>query len=367
MDAIGQLAGGIAHDFNNLLGVILGHNEILLDELRQDGEQKRRAEEVKEAALRAAALTNQLLAFSRKQMLEPEVFDLNRLLLETEKMLRRLIGEHIELVAVPWPTAATIRADPNQWQHVILNLALNARDAMPEGGKLTIKVERADLATESSAVPPGRYCLLSVSDNGSGMDIGTQARIFEPFFTTKPKGKGTGLGLSTVYGIVKQSGGHIAVDSLPGRGTTMRVYVPWIDEPAKIAPKPAISSPQGKETVLIVEDEAAVRELACECLKRKGYQVLDAPSAIEAVAICSQTEPKIDLVLSDVLMPGMGGRELAEKLRRLRPAIKILYMSGYIDDALAADDVLEKETAFIQKPFTPTTLAHKVRQVLDNR
>jgi CheY-like chemotaxis protein len=282
-------------------------------------------------------------------------------------MLRRLIGEHIDMLAVPDSSPATIRADPNQWQQVILNLALNARDAMPVGGRLTIKVERADLALESSAIPPGQYCVLAVTDNGSGMDAMTQARIFEPFFTTKAQGKGTGLGLSTVYGIVKQSGGHIAVDSRPGRGTTMWVYVPWIDAAVKVAPKPVVSSPQGTETVLIVEDENGVRALARECLERKGYRVLDAPNAAEAVQICSQGEPAIDLVLSDVMMPGIGGRELAEKLRRLRPAIKVLYMSGYPDDALVRHDVLEKETAFIQKPFSPAALARKVRQVLDDQ
>jgi two-component system, cell cycle sensor histidine kinase and response regulator CckA len=367
MDAIGQLAGGIAHDFNNLLGIILGHNELLVDELREDGERRRRAEQVKEAALRAAALTNQLLTFSRKQVLEPEVFDLNHLLMDTEKMLRRLIGEHIDIEAVPSLSPATIRADPNQWQQVILNLALNARDAMPDGGKLAIKIERADLALETSGIPPGHYCVVAVTDNGTGMDSLTQARIFEPFFTTKPQGKGTGLGLSTVYGIVKQSGGHIAVDSRPGRGTTMRVYAPWIDAPAKPAPKPLLGSPEGTETVLIVEDQPAVREVARECLQRKGYRVLDTSSASEAIEICSQAEPKIDLVLSDVVMPGMGGRELAEKLRRLRPAIKVLYMSGYPDDALVRHDVLEKESAFIQKPFSPATLARKVRHVLDGR
>ena len=371
MEAVGQLAGGIAHDFNNLIAVILLHSELMLRHLVQDSDVRRRAEEIRKAADRAASLTRQLLAFSRKQVLQPRVLDLNAAVAETNKMLRRLIGEHIELVTVTEPGLGKIKADPGQLEQVIMNLVVNARDAMPKGGMLAIETANVELdenyAGRHIAVQPGRYVMLAVSDTGKGMDAEEQARIFEPFFTTKEQGKGTGLGLSTVYGIVKQSGGNIWVYSELGLGTTFKVYLPRVDQDVEQVEPGAAQTllPQGTETVLLVEDEEMIRQAAREILEVNGYRVLEASSGKEALVICRMHEGPIDIMLTDVVMPQMGGRELAERLKPLRPAMKVLYMSGYTDDAIAHHGVLEAGTAFLEKPFSARALAQRVREVLN--
>ncbi len=374
LDAIGLLAGGVAHDFNNLLGVITGYAELAATQLPPDlGRVRQYVEEIRRAGERAAALTSQLLAFSRKQLLQPRVTDLNAIVLDVEKLLRRLIGEDIDLVTIAQPGLDRVRVDPPQIEQVILNLAINARDAMPRGGKLTLETANVLLDEEyvrlHREAKPGPHVMLAVSDTGYGMDMHTQARIFEPFFSTKGPGKGTGLGLATVYGIVKQSDGSIWVYSEPGQGTTFKVYLPRAeaaagDLDARIE-APAPPPPRGWETVLVVEDEETLRDIVREGLTAAGYAVLEARHAGEALRVCDQHRDPIHLLITDTVMPGLGGRELAQRVKTHRPEIKVLYMSGYTDDTVVRHGVLTEQVAFLQKPFSLDSLARKVRAELD--
>jgi PAS domain S-box-containing protein len=372
MEAIGRLAGGIAHDFNNLLGVVLGHTEILEEFAGRDRRLQRSVEAIQSATQRAAALTTQLLAFSRKQMVEPRILDLNVAVREIEKLLRRVIGEDIELIIRVQPGAGTIQIDPGQLDQILMNLVVNARDAMPNGGKLI--VETSSVALDDSYVgqhlgaAAGPFVLLSISDTGCGMDQETLSHIFEPFFTTKEKGKGTGLGLSTVYGIVKQCGGYIMAYSESGRGTTFKVYFPRV---SGVPEAPRASSrraeiPGGHETVLLVEDETALRELTLGLLETAGYTVLEATNVEDAIRLAESAHHKIDLLLTDVVMPGMDGHELSRRLTSKFPTLKVLYMSGYTDDVIAHRGVLNGGTTLLQKPFGRAGLLGKVRQVLDS-
>ncbi|GIK43103.1 MAG: hypothetical protein BroJett011_69360 [Chloroflexota bacterium] len=373
MEAVGRLAGGIAHDFNNLLTVITGYTGLLLDKFADEEDSHRKdIEQINQAAKRAASLTRQLLTFSRQQVLQPTVLNLNEVLSNLEKMLRRLINEDIDLVTVLGKGLGQVKADPGQMEQVILNLAINARDAMPKGGKLTIETANVELdyayARRYVGVIPGRYVLLTVSDTGAGMNEETQSHIFEPFFTTKALGQGTGLGLATVHGIVNQSNGHIWVYSEPGHGTLFKVYLPRVDETTEpIEGGPASPQPvPATETILLVEDNDLVRELADIILRRNGYSTLLASHGAEAIQLSQQHQEDIHLLLTDVVMPGgMGGRQLAEYLAPLRPTMKVLYMSGYTDDAIVHHGVLDWGKAFLQKPFTPAMLVSKVREVLD--
>ncbi len=372
MEAVGRLAGGVAHDFNNLLTVITSYSQLLLDDF--DAEDARRAdlEEIQKAAAGAATLTRQLLAFSRQQVLEPKVLDLNTVVAGAGKMLKRLIGEDVDLVTDLAPDLGAVKVDPGQVEQVVMNLAVNARDAMPEGGKITIATANAELESthtqEHSVVSAGAYVLLSVSDTGIGMDDRTQARIFEPFFTTKEKGKGTGLGLATVYGIVKQSGGFIWVYSEPGHGTTFKIYLPRVTETP--LDQPFGGSPEalhGTETVLLAEDSAGVRAVARKALMRNGYSVIEASDGQSALELAATHSGPIHLLVTDVIMPEMSGRQLADRLRDERPDLLVLFVSGYTDDAIIRHGILEPGIAFLQKPFTPEALARKVRAVLDER
>lgn len=373
MEAIGHLAGGVAHDFNNLLNVISGCGELLLDRVKGDESLCRYAEEIRKSAYRGASLTRQLLAFSRKQVLEPKVLDLNDLIHDVEKMLRRLIGEHIEITTGLSSELGRVKADPGQIEQVLLNLAVNSRDAMPNGGCLTIETANVELEADCDRFgmdcPPGSYVMIAVRDIGVGMTEETRAHLFEPFFTTKPRGQGTGLGLATVYGIVKQSGGCIAVSSKPGRGTAFRIYLPRTETPAAVSSHREVeaAAPRGSGTVLVVEDEPAVRELVREFLEESGYRVLDAGGGPAAIELLQQHAGAIQLLLTDVIMPGMSGRELADRLTALRPGLKVLYMSGYTDNEIARQGVLEEGTHLLQKPFTRSALAAKVRELLEDR
>jgi two-component system, cell cycle sensor histidine kinase and response regulator CckA len=369
MEAIGRLAGGIAHDFNNVLSVVLSYCDLMLDQVPAKSPLRGDLEEVRRAGERSATLTQQLLAFSRQQVLQPRVLDLNDVVGGMRRMLQRLLGEDVELELRCAPRLDKVRVDPVQIEQVLLNLAVNARDAMPAGGRLTIETDNVELdarfAAEHLGVRPGPHVILAVSDTGMGMDSETRARIFEPFFTTKEKGKGTGLGLSTAFGIVKQSGGSIWACSEPGKGATFKVYLPaTLDAPDSLpAPQPAFKL-KGSETVLIVEDEDQVRLLAAGILRKFGYRVLEARMAREAIAVAKAEEGPVDLLLTDVVMPGMAGPVLAEKLVAMRPGLQVLFMSGHTDAAVR-HRVLEGGAAFLQKPFIPEVLARRVRQVLD--
>jgi two-component system cell cycle sensor histidine kinase/response regulator CckA len=371
MEAIGRLAGGIAHDFNNLLTIIKGYSQLCLMDIRKDNPLKGSIEEIEKASERAADLTRQLLAFSRRQVMELKVIDLGTILQNLEKMLRRMIGEDIELIMELHDDLGKVKVDPGQIEQMILNLAVNAKDAMPEGGTLIIEIAMAELDEEYArkhvAVKPGQYVKLSVSDTGFGMAPEVRERVFEPFFTTKEKGKGTGLGLSTVYGIVKQSGGNVWVYSEPGHGTTFKIYLPRVDEPLDEMRQRAMGTelPGGNETILVVEDEDEVRKLAVRILKKQGYEVLEASHGGEASIICEQQVGTIRLMLTDVVLPVMSGRKLVETLVPLHPEMKVLYMSGYTDNAIAHHGILEKGLSYIQKPFTVEALVRKVREVLD--
>ncbi|MEW6210284.1 MAG: PAS domain S-box protein [Acidobacteriota bacterium] len=373
MEAVGRLAGGVAHDFNNLLTAIIGCAELMWVQINPSDPLRPTIEEIIKAGERAAELTSQLLAFSRKQMLQPRVLDLNAVVTNLEKMLWRLIGEDIELVTVLAPDLGRVKADPSQIEQVILNLIVNSRDAMPDGGKVLIETANIRLG-EASGHPdirPGPYVMIAVSDTGLGMDAETRQRIFEPFFTTKETGQGTGLGLSTVYGIIKQSGGDVSVYSEQGAGTTFKIYLPRVEDTA--APERRSGERiskfaqmlRGSETVLVVEDDQTVRKLACQALRLSGYHVLEAANAGEALLICERHDGVIHLMLADVIMPQMSGRELAVRLAPMRPEMKTLFMSGYTDNAVFLQGGLEQGVAFIQKPFTPNSLSRKVRRVLD--
>jgi PAS domain S-box-containing protein len=371
MEAVGRLAGGVAHDFNNLLTAIMGYCQLSRRRLPAAEPGHQDLDEILKAAQRAAALTRQLLAFSRRQVLEPKVLDLNTLIMDLEKMLRRLIGEDIDLVTAPGADLASVKADPGQIEQAILNLVVNARDAMPDGGKLTIETAAVELDEEYARtrvdLHPGRYVLLAVSDTGCGMTPEVKARMFEPFFTTKAPGQGTGLGLSTVHGIVKQSDGHLEVYSEPGHGTTLKIYLPRVEADAEpvMIPRTAEGHLDGAETVLVVEDEEPIRRVIGLSLALHGYRVLEATDGSEAIAICERGDPPIDLLLTDMVMPLMSGPELAQRVARVRPDLRVLFVSGYTDRALIHQGLRQPGTAFLQKPFTPETLARTVRKVLD--
>ena len=358
MQALGLLAGGIAHDFNNMLTVIFGRAQVLLDRLPKDARARQDADAIGEAAERAATLTRQLLAFSRKQLLERCTLDLNSVIADMAKMLRRLIGENITVVTALAQSAAWVNVDRGQLEQVILNLAVNARDAMPGGGQLTLTTESVD-SDGADALPSGRFVALVVSDTGVGMDAATQERIFEPFFTTKPVGAGTGLGLATVYGVVEQHGGHIAVDSAPGRGTTFRVYLPSMDEPAPQAVMPLVMPRTGSETILVAEDDPAVRALATDMLREHGYTVLAAADGEEALLVAECHAAPIHLLLTDVMMPRMNGLELARAFGSIRPHARVLYMTGYAEMPAAAEGII------VQKPFSVFVLMDAVRRALE--
>lgn len=372
MEAVGRLAAGVAHDFNNILTAITGYAQLLLEDLDPKAPHREDVDEIRKAAERAAALTRQLLAFSRQQVLQPTVLDLNTLVVETEGMLGRLLGEDIQLATGLTADLGAVKTDRSQIEQVILNLAVNARDAMPQGGKLTIETANIEMddvyAREHFPALPGSYVMLAVSDTGTGMSPETQAHMFEPFFTTKAKGQGTGLGLATVYGIVKQSAGFIWVYTEPGQGTTFKIYLPRVAQlpERRVASAHADTAPmEGTETVLLAEDEAAVRAVARQALQRHGYAVLEAQSGEAALDLAQRHSGRIHLLLTDVVMPGMSGRALALRLAAQRPDMRTIYMSGYTDDAITRHGVLEHGVTYVQKPFSPDALVRKVREVLD--
>jgi two-component system cell cycle sensor histidine kinase/response regulator CckA len=372
LEAIGQLAGGVAHDFNNLLTAINGYSALALRRLGADHPISSYLEEIKKAGDRAANLTRQLLAFGRKQLLQPLALNVNDILNDMIKLLKRLIGEDIQLITRPGANLKQIKADPGQLEQVLVNLVVNARDAMPRGGTITIETANITLdgsyASKHLGVSAGEYVMLAISDTGTGMDQETQSRIFEPFFTTKEKDKGTGLGLSTVYGIIRQSGGNIWVYSEVGKGTTFKVYLPLVEDKAATESE-AVVVPmikRGSETVMLVEDEDMVRKLASELLVDAGYIVLEANGGEEAIKLCKQHSEPIDLLITDVVMPKMSGKQVAEQLLALHPETKVLFMSGYTDEAIVHHGVVDSNIAFIQKPFSERALAHKIREVLDS-
>jgi PAS domain S-box-containing protein len=372
VEAIGRLAGGVAHDFNNILTTIIGYCDLTREQLSVDHETRANIEEIAAAAERAASLTRQLLAFSRKQTLQPKILDLNAVIGNLDKMLRRLIGEDVDLITKLMPNLGRVKADPGQIEQVITNLAVNARDAMPNGGKLLIETANVALDAETARLPedmrPGDYVMIAVTDTGSGMTDEVKAHLFEPFFTTKPQGHGTGLGLSTCYGIVKQSGGCVNVYSEPGHGTTFKIYLPFIPVPAAAGSSAQSPVPPqaGKETILLVEDDLSVRGLNARLLRSRGYNILEAGNGQEALRVAEQHTPgEIALLLTDVIMPEMGGKELAQHFRAAYPDAKVLFCSGYTQEAIDRGGELEPGIAFLQKPFTPASLSHKIREVLD--
>jgi len=375
MEAIGILAGGVAHDFNNILTTIIGNAELALMNVIKDKSLRKGIKEIKKAGERAASLTRQLLAFSRKQIVQPKILDINELLTDMEKMLGRLIGEDIEMLTIPAPALWQVEIDPGQIEQVIMNLAINAKDAMPRGGKLTIETANADLDENYShehgieEKKSGRYVMLAVSDTGIGMDKETHEHIFEPFFTTKKVGKGTGLGLATVYGIVKQNNGFIWVYSEPKQGATFKVYLPEVKKDAdpEKKEKKSVVKLNGSETVLIVEDDGLLRNLTQNTLQSYGYRILDAKNGEDAIRVCKEYDGRIDLMITDVVMPKIGGREAAKRLLPLYPQMKVIYMSGYTDDAIVHHGVLEPGLNFLEKPFTLEGLARKVREVLNQK
>jgi len=370
MEAVGRLAGGVAHDFNNMLTVISGYNRMILDELSTMDPLRGYAEEILKAADRAAALTNQLLAFSRRQIMQPRVINVNAVVIQTQKMLQRLIGEDVELILELGVDVGNIKADPGHVEQAIVNLAVNARDAMPVGGHLTIETSAVRLdehyARTHMGVKPGEFTMIAVSDNGHGMDAETRRHIFEPFFTTKEKGKGTGLGLATVYGIVKQTGGDIWVYSEPGQGTTFKLYFPRVFEPLSDSEggDPSATKRSGGETILVVEDEQAVRDLTVRILQQLGYTILTAASGAEALEVSQAHAGSIDLLLTDVVMPHMSGRQLADHLRQSRPTTKVLFLSGYTENTVVHHGVLDAGVDFLPKPFSRENLSKKLREVL---
>ncbi|HEY1660230.1 MAG TPA: ATP-binding protein, partial [Candidatus Sulfotelmatobacter sp.] len=367
MEAVGRLAGGIAHDFNNLLMVVSGYTEVLLDKTAPEDPLHAKIESIQQASDRATALTRQLLAFSRKQLLELKVIDVNAVVKDMERLLRPLIGEDIELTTTLAPDVGCTRADAGQLEQVLMNLVVNAKDAIPNGGKICIRTASVNLdesyRPENTFIKRGPYVMISVSDNGHGMDRETQVRVFEPFFTTKEKGKGTGLGLSTVYGIIKQSGGYVFVQSEPDRGTTFTIYFPRVDEPSEaITASAPVAAGDGSETILLVEDEESVRQLVRETLVSRGYHVLEAQNGNAALALAAAHPETIHLVVTDVVMPGLSGHELAQQILASRPGVKVLYLSGYAEDAMPS--AARPQKAFLQKPFTLQALSRKVREVL---
>jgi signal transduction histidine kinase/CheY-like chemotaxis protein len=376
MEAVGRLAGGIAHDFNNLLTVIKGYSDLMLSEVRQGDPMRNEVEEIRKAADRAAALTRQLLAFSRRQVLEPRVLDLNSVVNNMDRLVRRLIGDDVEFHSSLDSELRTVKADPGQIEQVIMNLAVNARDAMPTGGRLTVETAMVELdedyTRENGLAHAGAFVMLAVTDNGIGMSAETRSQIFEPFFTTKELGKGTGLGLSTVYGIVKQSGGHISCYSELGKGTTFKVYLPIVGAAKVKSPeiaqqsKTVVAPKLATETVLLVEDEDGVRALVRQVLERDGYRVLEARTGAEALLSADQFAEKIHLLLTDVVLAQMSGREIAKVVMEKRKDAKVLFISGYTEEAIVRHGVLELGTAFLQKPFTPAALSRKVREILDS-
>jgi len=369
MEAVGRLAGGVAHDFNNMLTVISGYNRMMLDDLSPLDPLRGNAEEILKAADRAAALTNQLLAFSRRQIVRPRVLNPNTVLANTQKMLHRLIGEDIQLVLNTAPDIGNMRADPSHIEQAIVNLAVNARDAMPEGGRITIETANAHLDENYTrthlGMQPGDFVMIAMSDTGHGMDAETRRHIFEPFFTTKERGRGTGLGLATVYGMVKQSGGDIWVYSELGRGTTFKLYFPRVAEPESDSPEGSMETgARGAETVLVVEDEKAVRELTVKMMRQLGYHVLAAASGDEALEISKAHTGHLALLLTDVVMPSMSGRQVADALLRSRPGMRVLYLSGYTENTVIHHGVLDEGVSFLAKPFSREALSRKVREVL---
>jgi signal transduction histidine kinase/ActR/RegA family two-component response regulator len=371
LEGVGRLAGGVAHDFNNLLTVINGYNQMALDDLPSDHPLRENLAEVRDASERAAALTQQLLAFSRKQLISPTVLNINESVVQIEKMLQRLIGEDVDLRTHLAPDLGNVLADSGQLQQVIMNLAVNSRDAMPGGGSLLIETRNVHVdgtyVTEYAEVRQGPYVMVGVTDSGVGMTREVQAQLFQPFFTTKPQGVGTGLGLATVYGIVKQAGGWIWVYSEVGRGSTFKIYLPIIDQPATPVQAIPKTDVRGTETILVVEDQADVRKLTVKALKKLGYKVHSASRPDEALALAQSFPEPIHLLLTDVVMPGMTGRDLADRMAKLLPGLPILFMSGYTDDAIVQYGVLDPGVAYIAKPFTADSLGQKVRETLGAR